>query len=90
MPEIAAEVKSPITQREVEHALRGMPMKKSPGPDDTTTEMRVAAGDKGIIELTKLSNMYKEASQVNYINRYLSHFRRYMGQLSVNNTTQSE
>ena len=30
MPHIAAEVESPITRREVEHALRGMPEKKSP------------------------------------------------------------
>ena len=28
MPDIAAEVESPITRREVEHALRGMPEKK--------------------------------------------------------------
>ena len=57
MPEIVAEVESPITQREVEHALRGMPMKKSPSPDDITTEMLVAPGDIGITELTKLTNM---------------------------------
>ena len=30
MPEIVAEVESPITQLEVEHALTGMPMKRSP------------------------------------------------------------
>ena len=30
MPDIAAEVKSPITRREVEHTLWGMPKKKSP------------------------------------------------------------
>ena len=57
MPEIVAEVESSITQREVEHTLRGMPMKKSPGPDDITTEMLVTAGDIGITELTKLANM---------------------------------
>ena len=57
MPDIAAEVKSPITRREVEHALRGMPKKKSPGPDGITTEMLVAAGEIGILELTELSNM---------------------------------
>ena len=57
MPEIVAEVESLITQREVEHALRWMPMKKSPGPDDITTDMLVAAGDIGLIELTKLANM---------------------------------
>ena len=57
MPEIVAEVGSPITQREVEHALRGMPMKESPGPDDITTEMFVVAGYIGISELSKLANM---------------------------------
>ena len=57
MPDIAAEVESPITRREVEHALRGMPEKKSPGPDGITTEMLVAAGEVGILELTELSNM---------------------------------
>ena len=41
MPDIAAEIESPITRREVEHALRGMPEKKSPGPDGITTEMLV-------------------------------------------------
>ena len=48
---------SPITYQEVEYALKGMPMRKSPGPDDIVTEMLVAAGDMGIAELTKLSNM---------------------------------
>ena len=48
---------SPITYQEGEYALKGMPMKKSPGPDDIVTEMLVAAGDMGIAELTKLSNM---------------------------------
>ena len=43
MPEIVAKVEAPVTQPEVEHALRGMPMKKSPDPDDITTEMLVAA-----------------------------------------------
>ena len=57
MLDIAAEVESPITRREVEHALRGMPEKKSPGPDGITTEMLVAAGEIGILELTELSNM---------------------------------
>ena len=32
-------------------------MRKSPGPDDIVTEMLLAAGDMGIAELTKLSNM---------------------------------
>ena len=48
---------SPITYQEVECALKGMPMRKSPGPDDIVTEMLVAAGDIGIAELKKLSNM---------------------------------
>ena len=65
MPEIVAEVESPITQREVEYSLREMPMKKSPGPDDITTEMLVTAGYIGITELTRLANMFKEAYQVN-------------------------
>ena len=34
-----------------------MPMRKPPGPDDIVTEVLVAAGDMGIAELTKLSNM---------------------------------
>ena len=49
IPEIVSEeAESPITQREVEHALRWMPMKKSTGPDDITTEMLVAVGNIGI------------------------------------------
>ena len=35
---------SPITYQEVEYALKGMSMMKSPGPDDIVTEMLVAAG----------------------------------------------
>ena len=57
MPDIAAEVESPITRREVEHAVRGMPEKKSPGPDGITTEMLIADGEVGRLELTELSNM---------------------------------
>ena len=30
----------------------GMPEKKSPGPDGITTEMLLAAGEVGILELT--------------------------------------
>ena len=37
MTEIVAAVESPFTQRVVEHALIGMPIKKSPSPDDITT-----------------------------------------------------
>ena len=57
MPPIAAEVESAITRREIEHVLRGMPEKKSPGPNGITTEMLVAAGEMGILEPTELSNM---------------------------------
>ena len=57
MPDIAAKVESPITRREVEQALRGMPEKKSSEPDGITTEMLVAAGEVGILELIELSNM---------------------------------
>ena len=70
MPDIAAEVESPITRREVEHALRGMPDKKSPGPDGITTEMLVAAGEIGILELTELSNMiHNQGSFPNELNK---------------------
>ena len=57
IPDIAAEVESPISLREVEHALRGMPEKKSPAPDGITTEMLVAACEVGILEFTELLNM---------------------------------
>ena len=70
MPDIVAEVESPITRREVEHALRGMPEKKSPGPDGITTEMLVAAGKVGILELTELSNMiHKQGSFPSELNK---------------------
>ena len=52
MPVITIGSISPITYQEVEYALKGMPMSKSPGPDDIVTEMLVAAGDMGIAELT--------------------------------------
>ena len=57
MPVITTGSISPITYPEVEYALKGMPMRKSPGPDDIVTEMLVAAGDMGIAELTEPSNM---------------------------------
>ena len=57
MPVIAKGSISPIAYQEVEYALKWMPMRKSPGPDDIVTEMLVDAGDMGIAELTKLSNM---------------------------------
>ena len=72
MPDIAAEVESPITQREVEHALRGMPEKISPGPDGITTEMLVAAGEVGLLELTELSNMiHNQGSFPSQLNKYI-------------------
>ena len=70
IPDIAAEVKSPITRREVEHVLRGMPEKKSLGPDGITTEMLVVAGEIGILELTELSNMiHNQGSFPNELNK---------------------
>ena len=70
MPDIAAEVEAPITRREVEHALWGMPEKKSPGPDGITTEMLVAAGEIGILELTELSDMIRnQGSFPNELNK---------------------
>ena len=45
-------------------------MKKSPGPDDITTEKLVAAGDIGITELTKLANMmYVQGSFPSVLNK---------------------
>ena len=42
----------PITHQQVEAT-----MKRSPGTDDITAEMLVAARQKGLAELIKLSNM---------------------------------
>ena len=70
MPDISAEVELPITQREVKHALRGMPEKKSPGPDGITTEMLVAADEIGIFEPTHLSNLiHNQGSFPNELNK---------------------
>ena len=57
MPVITTGSISPITYQEVEYALKGMPMRRPPGPDNIVAEMLVAAGDMGIAELTKLSSM---------------------------------
>ena len=47
-----------------------MPDKKSPEPDSITTEMLVAAGEIGILELTELSNMiHNQGSFPNELNK---------------------
>ena len=48
---------SPITRTEIEYALKGMPMRKAPVPDDITTEMLVAAGGRGVMEITNIAIM---------------------------------
>ena len=53
IPLISNDMKlSPITRTEIEYALKGMPMRKAPGPDDITTEMLMAAGGRGVTEIT--------------------------------------
>ena len=53
-------------------------MKKAPGPDDITTEMLVAAGGRGVTEITNLANMmYSEGRfQSRCINPYLLQYQR--------------
>ena len=48
---------SPIMRIEIEYALKGMPMKKTLGTYDFTTEMLVAAGGRGVTKITNLANM---------------------------------
>ena len=62
IPQISNDTElSPIMRTEIEYALKGMPLMKAPGPDDISTEMLVAAGERGVTELTNLANMmYRE------------------------------
>ena len=48
---------TPVTRREVEFALKTMPMNKAPGKDYSFTEMHVASGEAGLTELKSLTNM---------------------------------
>ena len=43
--------------KDIQHALKRMPMKKALGPDGVLTEMLVADGGYGMEELTRLTNM---------------------------------
>ena len=50
-----------VTRREVEFALKGMPINKVPGTDTIFTEMLVASGEAGLTDVTNLTNMmYQE------------------------------
>ena len=52
---------TPVTRREVEFALKEMPLNKAPGPDNIFTEMLVASGEAGVTEVTSLTHMmYQE------------------------------
>ena len=46
-----------ITSEEIQHAVKRMPMKKAPGPDGVLTVMLVVAGEYGLEELIRLTNM---------------------------------
>ena len=39
---------TPVIRREVEFALKGMPLNKAPGPDNIFNEMLVASGEAGL------------------------------------------
>ena len=46
IPQVHNESKlTPVTRWEVEFALKGMPLNKTPGPDNIFTEMFVASGE---------------------------------------------
>ena len=49
-----------------------MAMKKAPGPDGVLTEMLVAAGEYGLEELTRLTNMvYNHVYFPEEVNKYI-------------------
>ena len=48
---------TPVTRREVEFALKGMPLNKAPGTDNIFIEYLVASGEAGLTKLTTLINM---------------------------------
>ena len=51
---------TPVTRREIDFALKGMPLNKAPGPENIFTEL-LASGETGLTELTSLTNMmYQE------------------------------
>ena len=47
---------TPVTRREVEFTLKGMPLNKAPGPDNIFTEMLVVSGEADCI--AKPRNIY--------------------------------
>ena len=47
----------PFTTQEIQHVLKRMPMKKAPASNGVVTEMLVAAGEYGLEELTRLTNI---------------------------------
>ena len=60
---------TPVIRREVEFALKGMPLNNAPGPDNIFTEMIVASGEAVLTELTSLTNLiYQEGCFLDKIN----------------------
>ena len=57
IPQIEGLNREPMTHREVEAALKRLPMKNSSATDDITVEMPVTAGQNGLAELVKLSQI---------------------------------